>query len=75
MLELLTCFVWKSWKINPLNEKKHSATREQKRVFLSTGFSVKEIPNGKIRMLGGKMVIKKRRFYRRETRGKTESPE
>ena len=46
----------------------------QKHVFLFTGLSVKQIPkNGKIRMLGGKMVIEKWKFYRQETRGKTEN--
>ena len=64
-------------KDKPSQRKKHSATCEQKDVFLSTGFSVKEIPkkNGKIRMLGGKMVIEKLRFYTQEMRGETESPE
>ena len=62
----------------PSQQKKNTpeATWEQKHAFLSTGLSVKEIPNKmeKIRMMGGKMVVEKCKFSRQET-GKTESPE
>ena len=77
MLELLTCFVWISWKINPLNEKDTQLRVSRSMYFYLLAFQLKKFlkKNGKIRMLGGKMVIEKWRFYRQETRGKTESPE
>ena len=63
LLELLSCFLWISWKINPLNEKKKKKRQTLKNTQLRS-LSVKKITKNKekIWMLGGKMVIEKWRF-------------
>ena len=70
-------FLWISRKINPLNAKTFSFVRAQACILRFTGLSVVEIAikTGKIRMLGGRMIMEKWRFWRQETKGKTKSPE
>ena len=43
MLELLTFFVWISWKIK-LSQRKTLSYVQAEDVFISTGLSVKQIP-------------------------------
>ena len=56
---------------------KHSATWEHKHVyFYLVAYQMKKLPkNCKNPMMDGKKIIKKWQFWRKEMKGKSESPE
>ena len=71
MLELLTCFVWISWKIKPSQRKNTQLRASRSMYFYLLAYQLhKFLKKWKNPNLGRKMVIEKLRFYRQEARGK-----